>query len=286
MKASRLREVLDRLPDLRILVLGDFFLDQYWSVDPRLAEDSVETGLEAHQVTEVRQSPGAAGTVANNLVALGVGSVEALSVIGDDGNGYALRKALTYRGVHIDRLISAPGRFTPTYTKPMRQNSVNSETEMNRFDIKNRSRTPRALQEEVIRSLEQRSLEVDGIAIMDQVEEEGCGTVTAAVRDALMKRGTQSRPVILADSRRFIGFYRSVLVKPNLSEAGEALGGGSDSPADLARKMAARTGRPVFLTLGGRGIGVFDGVEYSEIPALRLTGPLDIVGAGDSTNAA
>src|SRR5438094_8954273 len=92
---AMLRQILERIPALTVAVLGDLFLDRYLDIDGALTEPSIETGLDAYQVTRVRSSPGAAGTVINNLVALGVKRVCAVSVIGDDGEGYELRQALT-----------------------------------------------------------------------------------------------------------------------------------------------------------------------------------------------
>src|SRR5713101_3115629 len=87
---DRIRELLWAAPGLRVLVLGDFFLDKYLITDPAFSEISIETGLEARQVVEVRCSPGAAGTVTNNLSALGIGDIHAVGIIGDDGEGFAL----------------------------------------------------------------------------------------------------------------------------------------------------------------------------------------------------
>ena len=87
MDSKRLERLLEKISETRILVFGDYFLDQYWITDPELEETSLETGLPANQVVEVRLSAGAAGTVANNLSALGVKEVIALGIIGDDGNG-------------------------------------------------------------------------------------------------------------------------------------------------------------------------------------------------------
>src|SRR5712692_7957412 len=86
--------ILKRIPSLTIGVLGDLFLDRYLDIDATLTEPSIETGLDAYQVVRVRSYPGAAGTVINNLVALGVQQIHALSVIGDDGEGYELLQAL------------------------------------------------------------------------------------------------------------------------------------------------------------------------------------------------
>src|SRR3954466_15289029 len=86
--------VLTTIPGKTVGLLGDLFLDRYLDIDPARDEPSVETGLTAYQVTRVRSYPGALGTVLNNLVALGVGRVVPLTLIGDDGEGYELRQAL------------------------------------------------------------------------------------------------------------------------------------------------------------------------------------------------
>src|SRR5213080_2788167 len=97
--AGRLDQILGRIPTLTVGVVGDLFLDRYLDIDAALTEPSIETGLDAYQVVRVRSSPGAAGTVINNLIALGVKQVWPVAVIGDDGEGYELRQALQAQGV-------------------------------------------------------------------------------------------------------------------------------------------------------------------------------------------
>src|SRR5437667_9790081 len=99
---ARIEAVLTRLPFLTVGVLGDLFLDRYLDIDAALTEPSLETGLDAYQVVRVRSYPGAAGTVINNLVTLGVKNVCPISVIGDDGEGYELLRALDQLQV-VDR---------------------------------------------------------------------------------------------------------------------------------------------------------------------------------------
>src|SRR5438093_3871078 len=93
-----LERILERIPALTVGVVGDLFLDRYLDIDPGLTEPSIETGLDAYQVVRVRSCPGAAGTVINNLVDLGVKEICAIAVIGDDGAGYELRQALDQQG--------------------------------------------------------------------------------------------------------------------------------------------------------------------------------------------
>ena len=83
MNQARLNVLLNQFPHRQVLVVGDFFLDEYLIIDRQLSEPSLETGLEAYQVVDIRHSPGAAGTVVSNLRALGVAAT-ALGVIGQE----------------------------------------------------------------------------------------------------------------------------------------------------------------------------------------------------------
>src|SRR5687768_14438771 len=135
---QRLEQFLAKAPALRIGVLGDLFLDRYLDLDAALTEPSLETGLDAYQVVRVRASPGAAGTVINNLAALGVKRVCPVAVIGDDGEGHELRQALRrLPAVEPDGLFPWEGRRTPTYTKPMLHEPGRPPRELNRLDLKN-----------------------------------------------------------------------------------------------------------------------------------------------------
>jgi bifunctional ADP-heptose synthase (sugar kinase/adenylyltransferase) len=138
MKKQRLLEILSHLSKLRLIVYGDYFLDNYLTLERSLSETSLETGLEAYQVIETRKYPGVAGVVAANLRALGV-NVLALGLIGDDGNGYDLRKKMADGGVDVRGLSVVPDYATPTYNKPMMREPDGREHELNRMDIKPRS---------------------------------------------------------------------------------------------------------------------------------------------------
>ncbi|MFR8256371.1 MAG: PfkB family carbohydrate kinase, partial [Ruthenibacterium sp.] len=116
MTQARLQELLAGFGRLHITVVGDLFLDRWWEVDRSLDEPSVETGLTAYQVTGRRQSAGAAGTVLNNLAALGVGDVQAVSMVGDDGEGFELLRLLEKAGIGTSGVVRRGDIFTPAYT--------------------------------------------------------------------------------------------------------------------------------------------------------------------------
>lgn len=291
MNSDRLNTLLSRFPNRTILVIGDFFLDKYLIIEHALAEISLETGLEAHQVVEVRPQPGAAGTVTSNLRAMDVGVI-ALGVIGDDGEGFELSRGLRRTGVDTSALIVRGDRFTPTYTKPMLREPDGSARELNRLDIKNRTPLPAEVEDAVIGALRELVPRVHGVIIADQVPEADCGVITRRVREEIAALARAHPTVVfIADSRERIGLFRDVLLKPNQREAARAihpeLSGDPDRPTAeaCALTLYRRNRRPVFLTLGADGILAFHPDGPTHTPAVRVTGPVDIVGAGDATMA-
>jgi rfaE bifunctional protein kinase chain/domain len=275
MHTAKLETTLARFPSLTLLVLGDYFLDLYLEIDSALAEVSLETGLEAHQVTRTRASPGAAGTVAANLRALGV-NVIALGVLGDDGNGFELQRALREMDVEVAALIVARTRVTPTYAKPLRDG-----VELNRLDIKNRAPLEPEIEEQLIVRARELSSRVNGIVIVDQVHEATGGVITARVRDEIARLG-EAR-IVTAESRARGGEFRNVIVQANLREAQHATG--LASMEECGAELHRRTNRIAYITNGADGIFVFDDLGCAHIPAIPVAEPIDPVGAGDSVLA-
>ena len=56
--------------------------------------------------------------------------------------------------------------------------------------------------------------------------------------------------------------------------------------ARAGRELSRRAGKPVFVTRGERGILVFDGENCHAVRGVRVDGPTDPTGAGDSATAA
>ena len=138
MNVERLRSLMRRFSDIRIAVIGDFFLDLYFDVDPVLAEVSLETGRTAHQVRAIRPSPGAAGTVVSNLSSLGAGRIDGVGLIGDDGFGFELRRTLESLNCSTHLIFNDDEKVTPVYLKPRDIEKPGLKGEYDRYDLKNR----------------------------------------------------------------------------------------------------------------------------------------------------
>jgi rfaE bifunctional protein kinase chain/domain len=289
---ERLDGITGRYAALRIAVIGDFCLDRYLDIDPERAEVSIETGLPVRNVVQVRSLPGGAGTVLNNLVALGVGTIHAIGFCGDDGEGYELRRALgALPGVALGRFLTSAARRTFTYCKPMLRSRGQAPRELERLDSKNWSATPPEVGAAMVDALRAVAGEADGIIVLDQVDLAESGVVTAALRSELgvLARGRPELRII-ADSRRGLRGYPPVIFKMNAAELAALTGqSGSLCEAGLERtasELAGRNRQPVFITRAELGmVGATGSGEVARVAALPVRGAIDVVGAGDSVTA-
>lgn len=288
---DRLQALLKSFPRLTIGLVGDLFLDRYLHLVPQTHELSIETGIEAYQIDHVRNAPGALGTVLNNLAALGAGLLVPVTVIGDDGHGYDLLRAVRRLPVDVSHILCRRDRLTPTYTKPLRPLDDGTWQELNRLDVRTRAPLPADATEELCRRIREVFHTSDGLIVLDQVMEDELGVVNEAVRATLDELAAEAPDkLILVDSRARLGQFSTATLKGNAAEfqrAAATLGHAAPSElGDVALALAERNGRTVYLTQGEDGIFVAgaDGTS-SSVPGIHVSGPVDIVGAGDAATS-
>src|SRR5688572_11125845 len=171
MTRQRLQQIASLYPKLRIALVGDICLDRYFEIDPGLQEISIETNLPVHNVVRVRCQPGGAGTILNNLVAPGVGTIYPAAIIGQAGEGYELPRAWEkLPGVRTDWIAESAERHTFTYSKPLLMHKNRAPEELNRLDTKNWTPTSAPLQERVVEAVRKLAGEVDEMILLDQVD--------------------------------------------------------------------------------------------------------------------
>jgi rfaE bifunctional protein kinase chain/domain len=292
MNTRRFQTITGRYARLKIAVIGDFSLDRYLEIDPARSETSIETGLPVHNVVSVRAQPGSAGTILNNLSALGVGTILPIGFCGVDGEGFELQSALRAKpGVSLTHFRQTPERCTFTYCKPLLIKAGKPPRELSRLDRKNWTPTPTKVERQIIKSLRSVAADIDALIVMDQVDVAGTGVVTPAVLEAVATFAQRRRKLpIIADSRRGLRGYPQIIYKMNGTELLALAGGGRELSAAMARRRAAELARKnqqlVFVTLADKGIvGADPRGGTAHLPAWPVCGPIDIVGAGDSVTA-
>ncbi len=276
-------QLRSRFPKLSALVVGDICLDRWCHYDPNLAQPSRETGIPRVAVTGTEITPGAGGTVANNLAALCVGRISVLGVTGDDGSGYELRQALEARNIEHNLLLKHPHWTTFTYTK-----IINEKTHIEdrpRLDFITDGDLPKEAEEELLNNFRRVASEFDVILVSDQAETERGGVVGVALRLELERHAAENpEKIIWVDSRMRAELFRKVIVKVNEDEANAAcMRAFGEVDFDQLRDL---TEAPVLLvTHGGDGVTLVDCYGELLIETTKVANPVDICGAGDSFSA-
>ena len=222
-----------------------------------------------------------AGTVANNVAALGAARVDVLGLMGDDGFGYELERALRARGIGTNLLLRAAGASTFTYTKLL--NGETGEEDRPRVDFVN-ARPPAAKWDlELVARLQTAAPAYDAILVSDQAETAQGGVVTAAMREAIRRvAAAHPQTLVWVDSRVRAEHFRGVIVKPNREEA-EAASMRALGRVDFAALRRHLEAPLLVVTHGGQGAELVDQRGSHWVPAVTIARPVDICGAGDSS---
>ena len=284
LNSSQVKKILERVPELRIGIVGDFCVDLYLTIDPSASEISLETGLATQPVAGQRFSPGGASNVAANLRSMGVGEVLAFGVVGRDPHGTQLIDLLESWGVSTDSLLIQNEQWqTHVFTKILVDG-----VEQPRLDYGNFNDLSPGLAEELLRDIEQQLPNLDVLIINQQVYR---GIHTPDFRAALaVLIAKNRRTVYITDSRAYSDEFQGSARKINEQEAlticGKPHCPAEDIPEEVVREVAAelfrRWRKPVFITRGVNGCIVCEQEGIKEIPGLMILNRIDPVGAGDS----
>lgn len=276
-------EILARFRDLSALVVGDICLDRWCEYDPAAAEPSRETGIPRIAVIRTQVTPGAGGTVANNLAALGAGRVAVLGAIGEDGFAAELLRALAQRRIEPDLIVQTPEIQTFTYTKLL--NAETGAEDLPRVDFINTRPLPEQAERAVLERLRGCASAFDVILVSDQAETAMGGVVTEALRELLAElAAAHPGKVIWVDSRKRAELFRRVIVKPNRDEAADACRRAFGA-VDYQRLLAFLGGPCLIVTHGADGALVVEPGRETWVRTRPVANPVDICGAGDSFSA-
>lgn len=285
---EQVAQLLENIRGVTVAVYGDFALDAYWILDPRGSEVSLETGLQAQAVSRHYYSLGGASNVVANLQALAPREVRAIGVVGDDLFGRELRRQLEGIGVNVEGLIVQDEDFdTLTYAK-----RCLDDEEQPRIDFGFSNRRTAATDGHILRHLEDALQACDVVIFNQQVPEslnneefiEGAGDLFERYDDK----------IVVLDSRHYGHRFENVYRKLNSVEAAR-LNGVEAGPEDVieledaiayGEELFRRSGRPVFMTRGNRGMLVFDAQGCHVVPGIEQMKEVDSVGAGDTVASA
>jgi rfaE bifunctional protein kinase chain/domain len=283
MKLQRLCDILNGFAGKRIIVIGDFILDNYlWGNTKRI---SPEAPVPVVGVESETYRLGGAGNVAHNLRTLGA-NVLAIGVVGDDRNADYLKEALETQCIDTSGVIVDVERPTTTKIRVMGHTQYLQQQQMLRIDREKILPVEGHLLDCLVKTI----LKVDSpdaIFISDYAK----GVVTDPLMDVVRQVKIERQiPIVVDPKGRNFDKYRSVTaISPNQTEA---LGALNLSKADEAtvidtghRLVNQYDVGQIYMTRSEKGVALFDANgNVTQIPAFARE-VFDVSGAGDSTAA-
>ena len=217
MRLQDLSSHIKKLDQFTIAVVGDFCLDQYWTLDAIFDQSLDYNSQVTFGLSGISYRPGGAGNVANNFIQLGF-SVKCIGVIGDDGIGFQLKKNLTDIGACTNGIVTVKGRGTHTCIRPVRI-ADDCQVDLNEMITVNHLNTPERSQKQLIDQIEAVCNVADAIVFVEQFDNCNQGVFTNAVRNFINSLAkSYAEKIFLVDSRKYVNKYENMYLKCNQHE--------------------------------------------------------------------
>ena len=260
----------------RVAVVGDLMLDRYiWGSVSRI---SPEAPVPIIDMESEQARLGGAANVARNIKSLG-GEPFLVGVIGADNSGKLLFEMIREGGFSTDGIVVDGNRPTTVKTRVIAHSQ-----HVVRIDREMKSDISHIIQSKILDVLRRQVDSLDGIIIEDYNK----GVVVKDLIRQVIETGNEHGKHIAIDPK-FNNFfeYKDVTVfKPNRNEVEQALGMRLRTNEDIVEAghalLKRLNARNVLLTLGERGMALFesDG-SISHVPT-KARNIADVSGAGDT----
>jgi len=276
-----LAEVLQRIRELKVCVIGDVIVDEYIQCDP-LGMSQEDPTIVVTPVI-VNKFLGGAGIIAAHASSLGAAKVSLISVTGADEAGRYVAEKLSAYG--------ATGHLVEDDSRPttLKQRFRAGNKTLLRVNYLRQHKLNKTQQRQIFSEVEAVLGDVNLLIFADF----NYGVLPQELVDNISQECTRRGVMIVADSQSSsqIGdvsrFKNTALLTPTEREARLALGNYEDGLVVLAEALRKKTNaQNIVITLGAEGLLVHAGFpgqtdwQTDRLAALN-TAPKDTAGAGD-----
>jgi rfaE bifunctional protein kinase chain/domain len=270
---------LDRMSNVRVLVVGDIILDRYWW--GRVKRISPEAPVPVVDLQRSSYAAGGAANVAANVAGLGV-KCSMIGCVGDDSEGRLVCDRLNEAGVDTENTLRDTDRPTMVKTRVIAHSQqvvrVDQEPSASYTD-----RQHSAVWERLERALPDASVVI--------VSDYGKGLLSDDLLSRLLKECRRTGKLVAVDPKgKDYSRYRGCsLITPNKKEAAEACSLDEDAKGMIetagAQLLEQLDAPMVLITQGEDGMTLFEpGKQPVNIPAVAKE-IYDVTGAGDTVIA-
>jgi D-beta-D-heptose 7-phosphate kinase/D-beta-D-heptose 1-phosphate adenosyltransferase len=277
---ENLLKTVRQLGSPKVLVVGDFMLDIYIYGDA--LRISPEAPVPVLKVAKTEYRCGGAGSVANNLAALGA-TAYCLGVIGDDRNSEILKGKLSKTGVDITGLFKAANRPTVSKQRLIGLAQHLHRQQLIRIDEESAEPLSDELAQKVLQAYEQKLSQVDIVCLQDYDK----GLLSDSLCRRMIELATKANKKVLVDpspTSDYSKYLGATAITPNRKESSAAVGfeitdeeTAAKAAGELLDKLQLQA---VVITLDKQG-AYLKTQDTGKIIPTRVRNVYDVTGAGD-----
>ena len=289
MEKTEILKNLDRLRNPRILIIGDFAIDEM--VFGQTERISREAPVLILQHSETKIILGTASNAANNISALNCGKAGAIGVLGDDYYGGVLIEALNKANINTDYMVVDKSRKTTTKTRISGSCSQSITQQIVRIDRQTKTSLSPDIEAKIIENIKKAIPLYDGVILSDY----HLGCLTENVIKAAVETAKAHNKIIVADIQKDMEKYKGVTaITPNQPDSEKFLGyfindeeSLKKAGEELSKKLDLKY---TLITRVEKGMVLFNNTKdkpvMTKIPAFNKKEVFDVTGAGDTVVAA
>jgi D-beta-D-heptose 7-phosphate kinase/D-beta-D-heptose 1-phosphate adenosyltransferase len=277
---EQLLKTVTNLGSPHVLLIGDFMLDVYIYGDA--LRISPEAPVPVLKVRSTKHCCGGAGSVANDLLALGA-KVSCLGATGNDTNAATLRRMLTEVGADIEGLVGLADRPTTTKQRLIGLAQHRHPQQLVRVDDERCDKFPPELEKQIEEFCR---TNLDSAAIIC-LQDYNKGLLSESLCRSIIQSAAEANKRVLVDPA-FISDYSkytgAALITPNRKEASAATGfdiNNADDAANAAKELREKLRlEAVVITLDKEGAYLCTD-SLSQLVPTTPRDVYDVTGAGD-----
>ncbi|MGD9347372.1 MAG: PfkB family carbohydrate kinase [Candidatus Aminicenantes bacterium] len=281
-KKRALLQIVENFANKKIIVWGDFILDEYLYGTTRRISREAPVLILSYRRNEF--SLGGAGNALLNLKALDADPI-AVGVLGLDNAGSRISQILKQRGISTRSIIRQRAYSTPVKTRILAGEETTRKQQILRIDQESKVPDTQSLKDKILKTLLDLRTQADAVLISDY----DYHTVKENTFRQMLPRFQRAKIPITLDSRfRLLSFKGVTVITPNEPELEDALQLRIDDNADVINKagktlLKKSEAETILLTRGSQGMILFEKKKPSfQIPIYGTTDIVDVTGAGDT----
>ncbi len=268
---------LEKFKKKDIAIIGDLMLDKY--LYGNVERISQEAPIPILMVEKEKYVLGGAANTASNVKKLS-GNAYLFGILGDDREKEIFLTCTKDAGVITSGVLITSKK--PTIQKIR---VIGHKQQMLRIDYESKDYIEEELTEKLFSKLKQQK-NIDAIVISDYAK----GTITYSLMKNLVSYAHEKKILLLVDPKpkHKSYYYGANLIKSNIKEAEEMIGFQIETAEDIkkaGKSLIKMFGSDIIMTLGERGMAVFEKNGTSMQIPTKAKEVYDVSGAGDTVMA-